>query len=202
MVRRGVLDIRKGDGGHIPCGMHHPGLWDEGYTNWCCHGWVGKRAGAKLGPKWGQTGVELVLSRAQFPWQYDGSEMVGTQNPGWGGCQQFLRQAQCLWVPWGTLSRAAPHGDSAHLCPPPTTEPKICARRALPRSTSCLSCFKPQVPGRGRRALFRHRRSGGQRKQECPASSCVSLPRNAGEGRGTLLPPFPPHWAPSPAAGC
>lgn len=32
--------------------------------------------------------------------------------------------------------------------------------------------------------------TGGQRKQECPASSCVSLPRNAGEGRGTLLPPL------------
>lgn len=102
---------------------------------------------------------------------------------------------------WGTLPRAAPHGDCAHLCPPPTTEPKIrLRRRTLPRSTSHLSCLKPQVPGRGRRALFRHRRSGGQRKQECPASSCVSLPRNAGEGRGTLLPPLPAPLGAQP--GC
>lgn len=84
-----MLDIGKGDGAHIPCGMHHPGSWDEGYTDPCCH----ERARAKLRSNWGQTGIELVLFRAQFPWQYDGSEMVGTQNPGWGGCQQFLRQA-------------------------------------------------------------------------------------------------------------
>lgn len=75
-----MLDIGKGDGAHIPRGMHHPGSWEEGYTNPCCHGCVGKRARAKLQSNWGQTGTELVLFRAQFPWQYDGSEMVGMQT--------------------------------------------------------------------------------------------------------------------------
>lgn len=46
-------------------------------------------------------------------------------------------------------------------------------------------------------ALFRNWRSGGQRKRECPASSCVSLPRNAGEGRGAQLSPFPMGSGPS-----
>lgn len=86
--------------------------------------------------------------------------------------------------------------------PPQTSRAGYEGHSPLPHCTSHLSCFKPRVPSGGRRALFRHRSSRGQRKQECPASSCVSLPRNAGEGRGTLFPPLSPAPTTGTQPGC
>lgn len=100
----------------------------------------------------------------------------------------------CLVEHWGDAAGwhrdcedcARHHPPTSHLLPPDTAQ-KGTARLSCPAATT-----SPVSSSRERQeALFRNWRSGGQRKRECPASSCVSLPRNAGEGRGAQLSPFP-----------
>lgn len=56
---------------YAPSGMHHAGLRGEGAKPVGLHRpllpGLCVRAGAKLEPNWGQTGVEADLSGAQFP---------------------------------------------------------------------------------------------------------------------------------------
>lgn len=99
----------------------------------------------------------------------------------------------CLVEHWGDAAGwhrdcegcARHYTPTSHLLPPDTAQ-KGTARLSCPAATT-----SPVSSSRERQeALFRNWRSGGQRKRECPASSCVSLPRNAGEGRGAQLSPF------------